>query len=252
MWTLLEIRPWPSPCIGVHCSRLLCSRPDVCSSAEIGKSRFYHPRTQFNWRHMRTIMFDFEYHKYFYFKQLIIGYLAWNWNKTMVLKCQIFEETFLQFASCLLSHRWVSALVTTKNVFKSRLFATNLPASPGDIRKQKYCNDQTEMSQFRVTCYCEMISIWSRLAAPLHLLFLFSQSLPSFETRVTLPRMCGVSWGMICGPDVGIAQGPSLKLKYFLLVLIYGSVTPQVLHRNVLLFFLFTAHWDQQNNGICF
>ena len=167
MWTLLEIRPWPSPCIGVHCSRLLCSRPDVCSSAEIGKSRFYHPRTQFNWRHMRTIMFDFEYHKYFYFKQLIIGYLAWNWNKTMVLKCQIFEETFLQFASCLLSHRWVSALVTTKNVFKSRLFATNLPASPGDIRKQKYCNDQTEMSQFRVTCYCEMISICPRLAAQL-------------------------------------------------------------------------------------
>ena len=100
----------------------------------------------------------------------------------MELKCQIFEETFLPLASCLLSHRWVSALVTTKNVFKSRLFATNLPASPGDIRKQKYCDDQTEMSQFRVTCYCEMISIWPRLAAPLHLLFLFSQSLPSFET----------------------------------------------------------------------
>ena len=47
---------------------------------------------------------------------------------------------------------------------------------------------------------------------------------------------------MICGPDVGIVRGPSLKLKYFLLVLIYGTVTPQVLHLNVLLFFLFTAH----------
>ena len=82
----------------------------------------------------------------------------------MELKCQIFEETFLQFASCLLSHRWLSALVTTKNVFKSRLFATNLPALPGDIR-ENVCHDLTEMSQFRVTCYCEMISISLRLAA---------------------------------------------------------------------------------------
>ena len=79
MWTLLEIRPWPSPCIGVHCSRLLCSRPDVCSSAEIGKSRFYHPRTQFNWRHMRTIMFDLEFHKYFF-------RTANNWISSLKLK----------------------------------------------------------------------------------------------------------------------------------------------------------------------
>ena len=162
----------------------------------------------------------------------------------MELKCQIFDETFLQFSSCLLSHRWLSALVTTKNVFKSRLFATNLPA-PGDIRKKNYFNDQTEMSQFRITCYCEMISICPCLTFSI---YVFTRpSLPSLETSIYLTRMCGVSWQMICVPDVGIVDSVPLNLKYFLLVLIYGTVTRQVLHCNVLLFFLFTTHWDQKS-----
>ena len=111
----------------------------------------------------------------------------------MELKCQIFEETFLQFPSCLLSHRWLSALVTTKNVFKSRLFATNLPALPGDIR-ENVCNDQTEMSQFRVTCYCEMISISLRLAACVSSSISSVHTVPSPLFRnLYFPLMCGVS-----------------------------------------------------------
>ena len=103
----------------------------------------------------------------------------------MELKCQIFEETFLQFASCLLSHRWLSALVTTKNVFKSRLFATNLPALPGDIR-ENVCHDLTEMSQFRITCYCEMISISLRLAACV------SSSITSQAFEISILLLCAM------------------------------------------------------------
>ena len=147
----------------------------------------------------------------FFSQQLIIDYLAWNWNKTMELKCQIFEETFLQFASCLLSHRWLSALVTTKNVFKSRLFATNLPALPGDIR-ENVCHDQTEMSQFRVTCYCEMISISLRLAACVSSSITYFPSPLSKSLFYSYVR-CGVSWGMICVSDVGIVSLSSWNIS---------------------------------------
>ena len=111
--------------------------------------------------------------------------------------------------------------------------------------QKNYFNDQTEMSQFRITCYCEMISICPRLTFSIYVFT--CPSLPSLETSIYLTRMCGVSWQMICVPDVGIVDSVPLKLKYFLLVLIYGTVTRQVLHCNVLLFFLFTTHWDQKS-----
>ena len=52
--------PLTQSCIGGHCSRQLCSRPDVCSRVQKMEILFYHPRTQYNWRHMRTILFDLE------------------------------------------------------------------------------------------------------------------------------------------------------------------------------------------------
>ena len=79
------------------------------------------------------------------------------------------------------------------------------------------------------------VSVWQLL---FHLLFSYSpkpslsKSLFSSDVRCVMRNdLC--FW---CGDSV------LLKLKYFLLVLIYGTVTRQVLHRNVLMLFLFRAH----------